>query len=94
MKIKTTETDLKNIVKDYLIIKGIFSYPLMQGLGCKPGLPDRVMHYKGRVHYLEIKTPKGKLSPNQLEFQEQCRQGRIKYHVIRSLEDIQEIVEG
>ena len=56
----TEETDLKSAVKQYLDLKGIFNYHLLQGLGAYKGLPDRVMHYKEKVHYLEIKKPKGK----------------------------------
>jgi len=89
----TEETSLKKTVKDYLDLRGIFNYALLQGLGSYPGLPDRGMHFLGRVHYLEIKAKKGKLSPNQLVFQEHCRMDVVEYHVIRSLEDIQAIVE-
>ncbi len=90
---KETETDIKEKVKEYLAIRDIYSFPLLQGLGAHPGLPDRVMHLNGEVHYLEIKKPKGKLSPGQLEFQQQCKFDDVAYHVIRSVEDLQGIVE-
>ena len=90
----TEETDIKSAVKDYLAIKGIFSYPVLQGLGAYRGLPDRVMHFKGRVVYLEIKKPKGKLSPHQGAFEIQCMDDMIEYLVIRSLDDIMNYVEG
>jgi len=89
----TVETSLKSVVKEYLDLKGIFHYSLLQGLGCYPGLSDIVMHFHG-VHYLEVKTAKGKLSPNQLKFQAQCEMDKIPYSVIRRLEDIESIVEG
>jgi len=88
----TAETDLKGVIKDYLDLMGVFNYPVRQGLGCYRGLPDRVMHFRGRVHYLEIKTPRGKLSDSQLKFQAQCQADGIHYHVVRSLEDIQLIL--
>ena len=90
----TEETDLKLAVKQYLALKGVFSYHVLQGLGAYKGLPDRVMHFNGRVVYLEIKKPKGKLSPHQKLFGHQCIDDGIAYLVIRSLDDIMNYVEG
>lgn len=90
----TEEGDLKLVVKDFLAIKGIYSYALLQGLGSVKGLPDRVMHFKKKVHYLEIKGVKGKLSEYQLAFQAQCKVDKIHYWVIRSLEELQAVVEN
>ena len=90
---KLIETDLKRQVKDYLAYKGIFSFPLIQGIASYKGAPDRVIHLNGRVVYLEIKLPKGKMSEWQLAFQEQCQRDGVEYYIIRSLEDLQAIVE-
>lgn len=90
---KQTETDLKHQLKDYLALKGIFSWPVTQGIASYKGAPDRVMHLNGKVVYLEIKLPKGKMSENQLDFQAQCEDDNISYVVIRSLEDLQVLVE-
>jgi len=89
----TEETMLKGQVKDYLNIMGVFNYPVLQGMGAYKGIPDRIMHFKGQVHYLEIKKPKGELSPHQITFQEQCKEDKINYHVIRTIEDLQIIIE-
>ncbi len=88
---KINETHIKGQVKDYLAIKGIFNYPILQGMGAYKGIPDRIMHYKGDVVYLEIKTPTGKLSDHQKIFEEQCYNDRIPYWVIRSIEDLEEL---
>ena len=88
----TQETDLKALIKDYLNVRGIFHYPLTQGLGSYRGLPDRVMHYEGKTHYLETKKASGQLSVYQLAFQEQCKADGIPYHVIRSLDDLRCII--
>ncbi len=90
----TEETDLKRDVKDALDKLGIFNYHLLQGLGAYKGLPDRVMHYKEKVHYLEIKKPKGKLSPGQQDFGIQCGVDNISYVIIRSLDDLIDYLEG
>ena len=87
------ETQLKQQIKDYLGFKQVFNYPLVQGLGSYRGVPDRIMHFQGRVHYLEVKTPQGKMSEHQENFALQCREDGISYHVIRNIEDLQFIVE-
>ena len=89
----TKETQIKQAVKDYLDLKGIFHYHNLQGIGSYKGLSDMAMHYKGQVHYLELKTPKGKLSPYQEVFQAQCQADDVPYHVIRTLDDIMEVVK-
>ena len=62
-------------------------------MGSYPGLPDRVAHYNGIVYYLEMKTPKGRMSEHQKRFRARCELDRIEYHVIRSVDDIIEVFE-
>lgn len=90
---KITETDIKHTIKDFLDTTGVFNYALLQGVASYKGLPDRVMHYKGKVIYLEFKTLKGVLSPKQLDFQSQCEYNGIDYWVIRSLDELIEKME-
>lgn len=90
---KQTETDLKHTVRHYLSLKGIFNFPLTQGLGSFRGAPDRVLFFKGEVIFLELKTEKGKLSEWQEEFKRQCENDGIRYYVVRSLEDVRAIVD-
>ena len=92
MKKQTEETMLKGNVKDYLAWRGIFNYHILQGMGAYKGIPDRIMHYKGMVHYLEIKKQGGKMSDNQLAFQEQCMNDCVPYHVVKSLEELEDII--
>lgn len=87
--IRITETHIKSQIKDFLAIKGIFNYHLLQGMGAYKGVPDRVMHYKGRVIYLEIKTPTGKLSEHQENFWRHCINDNVSYWIIRSIEDLE-----
>ena len=88
------ESDIKLQIKHFLAIKHIFNYHNLQGLGCYWGVPDRIMHLNGQIVYLEIKTPKGKLSPHQEEFQAQCEADKVPYFVVRSLEEVITILEG
>lgn len=90
-EVTMTERDLKLQIKEYLAIKGIFNFPLVQGLGAYRGAPDRIMHLNGKAVYLEIKLPKGKMSDHQLAFQKQCESDGIDYRIIKSIEDLQNI---
>ena len=83
----TPETELKSNVKHLFEVFHVFNFPIFQGLGAYKGIPDRIAHVNGRVHYLEFKAPKGKLTENQETFREQCMVDGIAYHVIRSLDD-------
>ncbi len=91
---RTTENDIKAQVKDLLAIKGIFNYPLLQGMASYPGLPDRVMHYQGKVVYLEIKRPGGKLSKYQEKFRDQCRADGIPYWVVVDIEELDAVMQA
>ncbi len=84
----TPETAIKEQVKDYLAFKGIFNYYILAGTATYKGLPDRVMHFKGRIVYLEIKSAKGVLSEAEREFQSQCEYDEVDYLVIRKIEDL------
>ena len=88
----TLETQVKQQVKEYLDIKHIFWFYNLQGLGAFKGIPDMCMFFRGKALFLEIKTPKGKLSYHQKIFQEQCFLNSIEYYVITSLEDLMAIV--
>ena len=91
MKLK--ESDLKRTAVDYLNLKGVFNYPLLQGIGSYKGLPDRVMHRNGHVEYIEFKTPEGKLSIYQQIFQGQCHVDGIPYLVIHSIDELISLFE-
>lgn len=88
----TPETQLKSAVKELFEVFNIFSFPVLQGIGAYRGMPDRIVHVKGRVHYIEFKQPKGKLSKHQENFKAQCEADGIHYHVIRSIGEAVELV--
>ncbi len=92
--IKFSESMLKSQVKDLLAICGIYNYPIMQGLGCWPGLPDRVAHIKGVVIYIECKLPGHKMSPGQAKFEDQCNDDGIGYWVIRDIDQLEKILKA
>jgi Holliday junction resolvase len=57
------------------------------------GIPDLLVMKNGRVWFVEIKTPKGKLSPQQEKMKLMCEYYGVPYLVIRSVEEAQEIIE-
>jgi len=93
-KLPVTENDVKSQVKQLLAIKNIFNYHLLQGMGAYKGVPDRVLHYKGRVIYLEIKKPGGKMSPHQIVFMMQCMEEDIPYWCIDDIAKLDELLEA
>lgn len=83
------EDDIKNQVKDYLDLRRYFHFPLFQGLGSYPGLPDRIAIKNGKVYFIEAKKPiGGKQSGDQIKFQQNIENEKGKYMLVKSLEDI------
>lgn len=90
-----TESDIKNQVKDYLSLRGWFHFPLTAGMGSYKGIPDRIAIKNGRVLFLEIKKPVGwKQSDEQKDFQANVEREKGEYYLVKSLEDIMNILEG
>lgn len=57
-------------------------------MGLRAGVADLVMIYKGRTYFLEIKSPAGRLTPEQLAFADDARSAGAEVAVIRSLDDL------
>ena len=56
------------------------------------GLPDLlVILPSGEVHFVEIKTPTGKLSVHQHRIHQQLREQNANVHTIRSLEEVEKL---
>jgi rhodanese-related sulfurtransferase len=47
---------------------------ILKGLGVVPGIPDLIIIYRGRVHALELKSERGRLSPAQAECHQRLRE--------------------
>lgn len=95
LKIKITEKDVRRVCRDYLRIKGWFVFHLLAGLGCYPGLSDMVAIKDGRVLFIELKRPgKGKQTEKQVKFQADIEAYGGEYYLIKSLEDLIEVIGG
>lgn len=85
----TIETQIKKQISQYLSLKGIFHFPVLQGLGAAKGIPDRIAVKDGIFYGIEVKSPKGKLSENQEEFKRDLTTiGKGIYIEARCLEDV------
>jgi hypothetical protein len=66
----------------------------LKRMGLRPGVADIVIIRKGRVYFLELKTPDGVQSDRQSAFQADCFYVGAEYAIARSFEEAQEIVKG
>lgn len=98
-----TESDLLRSICDYLALKKHFfwrqntssTYDSKGGFFrrmppyAKKGVPDIILiRQTGRFVGLEVKLPKGKLSPDQRTFEIDSMAMGAEYHVVRSIDDI------
>lgn len=60
---------------------------------CRRGVPDIILlePQTGRFIGLEVKTDKGKLSPEQERFQEDVKSTGAEYWIVRSIDDIEKL---
>jgi len=92
-KFKISENDIKLQVKQYLLLKGYFHFPILQGLGAYKGIPDIIAIKNNRVLFLEIKKPLGgKQSDYQKQFQADIEGQGGEYYIIKCLEDLIKII--
>jgi Holliday junction resolvase len=99
----TRETKLKKQVRDYLRLKGWFVFHVLQGLGAYKGVSDLIAIKEGKTIFLECKAPEGidkngrkkpagKQSENQIQFEADIKAHGGSYYVIRSVEDVIEVI--
>jgi DNA-binding CsgD family transcriptional regulator len=53
------------------------------------GVPDIIIIRQAQFVGLQVKREDGRLSPEQLEFQKRCEEAGGRYHVVRSIDDVQ-----
>ena len=59
----------------------------------KPGAPDIIVCYQGNYVGLEVKSKKGRQSDSQKDAEERILDAGGEYHIVRSVEDVQEIIK-
>lgn len=61
---------------------------IAKSCGVKPGVPDILIVYQGIAHFIELKAPKGKPSPVQIEVSNKLTDCGAYYGIARSLDDV------
>jgi hypothetical protein len=86
------EAMLTKSVRQLLKAAGIFHYKNFGGLGSPPGLPDITGCLKdGRAFWIELKAPRGVVSPAQQDFIDRINQAGGCAFIARSIDDV---IEG
>lgn len=62
--------------------------------GYVKGTADILIVHFGKAYFLEVKGPKGKVSPAQLLEAEAVRGALAEYEVVRSLEEVEAVLLG
>ena len=93
-KPKITESDIKKLTRDYMQIKGWFIFPILQSMGCYPGISDFISIKFGRVIFIETKKPGGKQSQVQKDFQALVEVHGGEYFLVDCYEDLVKITKG
>ena len=60
-----SEKDLTKAIRYLLKSQGIWHYKVLGGFGTVKGIPDIIGCFGGRLIAIEVKTKRGKLSPEQ-----------------------------
>ena len=89
----TEETQIKIGIKDYLKLRGVFVYHNLAGLGVYAGVPDLTAIWGGNVYQIEVKTEKGKQSPNQKQFQDDWEAQGGRY-ILGGLDEVMAVFEN
>jgi hypothetical protein len=58
------------------------------------GVPDRIVLLNNRVHFVELKTETGSLSPRQMYVFDELGEHGFPVHVLRNYDDIEEFLKG
>ncbi len=65
----------------------------MKATGLLSGVSDLICVIPNKVLFIECKDEKGRQQPSQIEFEETVTDLGFEYHVVRSLEEFQKIIQ-
>lgn len=101
----TSEADIQAAIVDYLRLvlpaghtvecnynnpRSAIAGAQLRRLGLNAGRPDlEIVGPHGSLAYIEVKAPKGRLSPAQKQYQKYCEEWRIPHCVARGIGDVQ-----
>ncbi len=85
------ETIIQNAVKQFLQLRGWYVIRNQQGLGSHKGMADLTACKNGIVAFIEVKTPKGRQSDYQKQFQNDIAAHGCVYEIATCIEDAEHI---
>ena len=94
------ERDIQRAIKDWLTVQGYKVYRINNGAVFNPkrkcyvfhgtpGVPDLWVVGHGIAAWVEVKSDKGRQSPDQKAFQDSLVGTRVSYILARSIDDVQ-----
>ncbi len=86
------ETIIRKAITSELRKSGWAVFYIFQGLGSYKGISDLIAMRDGKVIFIEVKTPTGKQSEYQKQFERICKAHGCRYIIARSTADIAELL--
>ena len=83
----TPETELKLLLKEFLLTAGWFVRHQLQRRYSYKGMPDIFITKHGVTIEVEVKSPVGRQSSEQIQYQEDLEEHGGHYAVIRSIDN-------
>lgn len=87
-------TECKRIESEGRARGGRNGKPMFRIKSSNKGHSDLKAMYKGMTYYIEVKQPKEKHLPSQIDFCRWVNAGGGHYHTVRSFEDMYELVQS
>lgn len=85
------EAEIQAQVREFLQWRGWYIVKIHQSLGSHKGIADLYALKNGRHLWLEIKTPKGRLSEHQVKFRDAIITSGGEYRVARCVQDVSDL---
>lgn len=63
-----------------------------KAMGIQKGRSDLVLYWQANAYHIEMKTPTGEQSPEQIEWQRKVEEQGFEYFLVRSLSEFQKII--
>jgi len=65
-----------------------------KAMGIQKGRSDLVLYWQSKAYHIEMKTPTGEQSPDQITWQKLIESQGFKYYICRSLPEFQELIKN
>lgn len=82
------EKDIQKAIKDYLKLKDWMVIKIHQSLGSYKGIADLYALKNGRSVWIEVKTPGGRQSIDQVAFEQEIKRHGGEYIIARDVDDV------